>query len=344
MSRKPRKPDSGASVPARPKRSCGDARPTSDRRIWLFRLATVIVAPLLFLGLLELGLRAVGYGYDPHVTVQCRIDGKPYRGDNVKFAWRFFPPILAREFEPFAFPAQKPPNTCRIFVLGSSAAQGIPNNAFCFGRFLKVMLEERFPGVHFEVITTGMAAINSHVVLGDRQGMCPVRPGPVRRLYGQQRGRRPLRAGHGADARSVEPARDPFWNCLAGHEDRPVGNRPVRLAWTGPGRPSILAGHGDVPGPAGAGGRSAAGGDLRPSPPEPGGYLPSGRRGRCRHRPVHSRHESEGLSPLCVAASAGLDAPAAEALGGTLQAGRRNPGPEQERRSYRLLPASRRNR
>ena len=151
--------------PRSPERSCGDARPTSGRRVWLFRLATVIVAPLLFLGLLELGLRAVGYGYDPHVTVQCRIDGKPYLGDNVKFAWRFFPPILAREFEPFAFPAQKPPNTCRIFVLGSSAAQGIPNNAFCFGRFLKVMLEERFPGVHFEVITTGMAAINSHVVL-----------------------------------------------------------------------------------------------------------------------------------------------------------------------------------
>jgi tetratricopeptide (TPR) repeat protein len=139
--------------------------PFPGRRIWLFRLAAAVVAPLLFLGLLELGLRAVGYGYNPRVTVKCQIDGKPYLGDNVKFAWRFFPPILAREFEPFAFAAQKPAHTCRIFVLGSSAAQGIPNNAFCFGRFLKVMLEERFPGIHFEVITTGMAAINSHVVL-----------------------------------------------------------------------------------------------------------------------------------------------------------------------------------
>jgi tetratricopeptide (TPR) repeat protein len=114
---------------------------------------------------LELALRAAGYGYNPHVAVKCEIDRQPYLGENVKFGWRFFPPILAREFEPFAFPARKPANTCRIFVLGSSAAQGIPNHAFCFGRFLEFMLEERFPGVHFEVVTTAMAAINSHVVL-----------------------------------------------------------------------------------------------------------------------------------------------------------------------------------
>jgi len=116
------------------------------------------------LGGLELGLRAAGYGYSPRVAVKCEIDGKPHWGENVKFAWRFFPPILAREFEPFAFPVQKPARTCRVFVLGSSAAQGIPNHAFCFGRFLQFMLQERFPGVNFEVVTAAMAAINSHVV------------------------------------------------------------------------------------------------------------------------------------------------------------------------------------
>jgi tetratricopeptide (TPR) repeat protein len=164
MSRAPRKPDGRASGPVRaggPRRA---ARPASGRRLWLFRVAALFLAPILSLGLLELGLRLVGYGYNPHVTVKCRIDGQPSLGENVKFAWRFFPPILAREFEPFAFPVHKPVNTCRIFILGASAAQGIPNHAFCFGRFLKVLLEERFPGVHFEVITAAMAAINSHVV------------------------------------------------------------------------------------------------------------------------------------------------------------------------------------
>jgi tetratricopeptide (TPR) repeat protein len=106
----------------------------------------------------------VDYGYRPHVTVPCQVDGVAYRGDNVKYAWRFFPPVLAREFEPFAFPRDKPPDTCRIFVLGASAAQGVPNHAFCFGRFLQVMLEERFSALDFEVITAAMAAINSHVV------------------------------------------------------------------------------------------------------------------------------------------------------------------------------------
>ncbi len=136
----------------------------SGRRVWLYRLAAVVVAPLLSLGLLELGLRAIGYGYHPQVAVKCEVDRQPYLGENAKFSWRFFPPILAREFEPFAFPVHQPADTCRVFVLGSSAAQGIPNHAFCFGRFLQFMLQQRFPEVHFEVITTGMAAINSHVV------------------------------------------------------------------------------------------------------------------------------------------------------------------------------------
>jgi tetratricopeptide (TPR) repeat protein len=131
----------------------------------LFRLTALTLAPLLALGLLELGLRAIGYGYNPRVAVPCELDGKPYLGDNVKFGWRFFSPILAREFEPFLFPAEKPAGTCRLFVLGASAAQGAPNNAFRFGRMLEAMLQERFPDTRFEVITAAMAAINSHVVL-----------------------------------------------------------------------------------------------------------------------------------------------------------------------------------
>jgi tetratricopeptide (TPR) repeat protein len=177
MSRKPRKPGGrGEQKPGDRGRKTEGGQvsrhpssvlrpPVSGLRVWLFRLAAIVLAPVLFLGLVELGLRAVGYGYDPHVAVRCEIDRQPYLGENVKFAWRFFPPILAREFEPFAFPAHKPANTCRVFVLGASAAQGIPNHAFCFGRFLQFLLQQRFPGVHFEVITTAMAAINSHVVV-----------------------------------------------------------------------------------------------------------------------------------------------------------------------------------
>jgi tetratricopeptide (TPR) repeat protein len=170
MSRKPRKPGGGARqrTDNRGQRTGPAAvspSPLPRRHVWLFRLAALILGPVLFLSILELGLRVVGSGYNPHVAIKCEIDHKPYLGENVKFAWRFFPPVLAREFEPFAFPVDKPPHTCRIFVLGASAAQGIPNHAFCFGRFLQFMLQERLPGIGFEVITTAMAAINSHVVV-----------------------------------------------------------------------------------------------------------------------------------------------------------------------------------
>jgi tetratricopeptide (TPR) repeat protein len=144
----------------------GVVRPLpAGRRLWLFRLAALVIGPALFLGLLEVGLRLAGYGYDPHVAIRCQVDGKPYRGENVMFGRRFFAPLLAREFEPFAFPVVKPPDACRIFVLGESAAQGIPNASFCFGRLLQVMLRRQFPDIRFEVITVAMSAINSHAVL-----------------------------------------------------------------------------------------------------------------------------------------------------------------------------------
>ena len=167
-SRKSARRERAAKARSKPPAKAGQKRrvsPPAGRRVWFFRLAALIVAPVIFLLLMELGLRAVGYGYNPDVTVPCQIERVPHRGDNIQFGWRFFTPILAREFEPFVFPSRKPEGTCRIFVLGASAAQGVPNNAFRFGRILEFMLHERFPGARFEVVTAAMAAINSHVVL-----------------------------------------------------------------------------------------------------------------------------------------------------------------------------------
>jgi tetratricopeptide (TPR) repeat protein len=113
----------------------------------------------------EFILRVVGYGYPPAATIKCKVNGTAAYGDNVKFAWRFFPREIARDFEPFILPADKGRETCRIFILGSSAAQGIPDAAFNFGRILRVMLQESYTGVDFEVVTVAMAAINTHVVL-----------------------------------------------------------------------------------------------------------------------------------------------------------------------------------
>lgn len=142
-----------------------ERKPVTGWRLWLFRLVAIVGVPLVLLCLLDVVLRVAGYGYDPGVTVACKVNGVPHRGDNLTFSRRFFPAMLAREFEPFVFPTRKPAGTYRVFVLGSSAAQGVPNHAFRFGRILEAMLQERFPDTHVEVITAAMAAINSHVVV-----------------------------------------------------------------------------------------------------------------------------------------------------------------------------------
>jgi len=66
---------------------------------------------------------------------------------------------------PFVFPATKSENTYRIFVLGESAVKGEPDSAYCFGRLLRVILQEEYPGIRFEVVTVAMPAISSNVVV-----------------------------------------------------------------------------------------------------------------------------------------------------------------------------------
>jgi tetratricopeptide (TPR) repeat protein len=135
------------------------------RRLWLFRVIALTVIPVLLFVLLELVLRLAGYGFPANAMSRYEENGRVFYCDNVKFCWRFFPKEIAREFNPFKISANKSQDTYRIFVLGASAAQGEPDGAFGFGRFLKVMLEDRYPGVNFEVVIAATAAINSHVVL-----------------------------------------------------------------------------------------------------------------------------------------------------------------------------------
>jgi tetratricopeptide (TPR) repeat protein len=135
---------------------------TSRRRRWIFRLTAMVVVPLLFIGLLEAGLRLGGYGHPTGFLIGPDAAGT--YTSNSCFGWRFFPRAMARKPEP-CFISAKAPGAVRIFVLGSSAAQGIPNPSFSFGRILGAMLRDRYPGVKFEVVNAAMTAVNSHVGL-----------------------------------------------------------------------------------------------------------------------------------------------------------------------------------
>lgn len=84
---------------------------------------------------------------------------------NDKFGLLYFPPALVRSPLPLRMPVEKGRNTFRIFLFGESAAQGDPDPTYGVGRYLQVLLRERYPGIDFEVVCVAMTAINSHSVL-----------------------------------------------------------------------------------------------------------------------------------------------------------------------------------
>jgi len=132
------------------------------RRRWLFRLCAMTLVPLLLLGGIELALRVTGYGHPTNFFVRTRIEGRYFYVPNDKFGLLFFPPGMVRSPLPMRMPADKPANSFRIFLFGESAAQGDPDPTFGAGRYLEVLLRERYPGRNFEVLCVAMTAINSH--------------------------------------------------------------------------------------------------------------------------------------------------------------------------------------
>ena len=138
--------------------------PLHTKRTWLrriFRVVLIVLIPLMLLVGLEGGLRLFGYGHDTAFLIR--------RGDvlenNTRFGWRFFAPAISREAGAIHLSVTKPANTYRAVILGGSAAQGVPDDTFAFGRFMEVMLRDRYPSVRFEVINAAMTAVNSHVML-----------------------------------------------------------------------------------------------------------------------------------------------------------------------------------
>jgi len=114
---------------------------------------------------MEVGLRVAGYGYSTKFFRPLRIGQEDYLVENDKFGLRFFPPSMARSPAPVVMKAKKAPGSIRIFILGESAALGDPRPAYGAGRYLQMMLKNRFPGMEFEVVNVAMTAINSHTLL-----------------------------------------------------------------------------------------------------------------------------------------------------------------------------------
>jgi tetratricopeptide (TPR) repeat protein len=152
-----------ASRALKPSHKGPSATPTlSPGRRRLFRLVLLVLVLVVPLGALELGLRLAGYGFETEFLLERTINGRRVFTDNPRFAYRFFPPRIARAPQTLLVDVEKPADTIRVVVLGESAALGDPEPAFGLPRHLGVVLPARFPGKKFEVINVAMTAINSH--------------------------------------------------------------------------------------------------------------------------------------------------------------------------------------
>jgi tetratricopeptide (TPR) repeat protein len=137
---------------------------SARRRFW-FRWVSVLAVPLLILGAMEGMLRGIGYGDPTSFFVPATVGDQKVMVENGRFGVRFFPAELVRRPPPTVMSVRKPAGAVRIFLFGESAALGDPNPAYGVGRYLEVLLRERYPGRSFEVVCVAMTAINSHAVL-----------------------------------------------------------------------------------------------------------------------------------------------------------------------------------
>ena len=130
---------------------------------WKLAISWCVIPPLL-LCLAELALRLAGYGMSTQLFVPVKLDGDTLHAPNRLFFQQFYGVPITRVPHEFAIPSQKPPNTFRIFVFGSSAAQGYPSPDFAFWRVLDTMLHARGGGMNTEMYSVALGGSDSHVM------------------------------------------------------------------------------------------------------------------------------------------------------------------------------------
>lgn len=141
------------------------ARPVRRGRQWLFRLLALLVLPPVVLLVLEGILRLAGYGFTTAFFVPA-VQQSEVLVSNPEFGRWVFPARMEPLPRPLPLGVKeaKTPGTCRIFVLGESAALGFPDPSTSVARQLEVQLRHRYPKTKFEVLNLSMVAINSHVI------------------------------------------------------------------------------------------------------------------------------------------------------------------------------------
>jgi tetratricopeptide (TPR) repeat protein len=135
-----------------------------DVRKIAFSFITIVLVPLLFFALLELGLTIAGVGTSFDYFNEIDINGQSHYQENPDFANQFYPASLNIGPVENTFTEERSPDVVRVYVLGGSAALGFPHKNHGFDRLLEAQLRAALPAKRVEVINTAMTSVNSHVV------------------------------------------------------------------------------------------------------------------------------------------------------------------------------------
>ncbi len=143
-----------------------------------FSRLLLIFAGLCFLGLLEAGLWAVGFGENFDFVIEEPGKQSPAKKslNSQYIALHYFRHLpvklgaLFKEnpwFEDTAFKKEKSPDSIRIFCIGASTTRGFPftNRRISYSGFLQEILSDLLPNKNIEVINAGYDALSSYGVL-----------------------------------------------------------------------------------------------------------------------------------------------------------------------------------
>ncbi len=153
------------------------ALPSPRQRALLVVLTLAL--PWLLLALLELGLRAGGYGGD-YPLFSAYGPQPDYRFSNPDAARRYFRGAFVPTPHTDFFRAAKPAGTFRVFFQGESSAEGFPYlHGAAPSRILEAWLQRDVPGRGVEVVNTAFTAVSSYVLLDQADAILAEHPDAV---------------------------------------------------------------------------------------------------------------------------------------------------------------------
>lgn len=151
----------------------------------LFKMIALLL-PFLLIGLLEVSLRLVRYGYDVSLFTEYPGSGQ-FLMFNPHASKRYFPNAeFASVGNQELFRKKKGEHTFRVFVLGESTTIGYPyfHNG-SFHRWLLFRLMHTYPDKNFEIINLSLTAVNSYTVRGFAEELVHYQPDAVLIYSGQ---------------------------------------------------------------------------------------------------------------------------------------------------------------